>query len=190
MNYDVAADKFAMGATQGVAGGAMGMALGGFNALAQGVADEQAMKDQYFQQLKLNNMSQIFNKDMYNYQMNKQFEMWENTNYSAQVEQLKKAGLNPALLYGKGGGMGATTGSASSGNLQSHAWYFCISRSICFFVSQHQRCINVFIPEPFIINHCVGACRQRVYYDWVFYFGRQSEVVSNTAITQTACAAD
>ena len=36
MNYDVAADKFAMGATQGVAGGAMGMALGGFNALAQG----------------------------------------------------------------------------------------------------------------------------------------------------------
>ena len=121
MNYDVAADKFAMGATQGVAGGAMGMALGGFNALAQGVADEQAMKDQYFQQLKLNNMSQIFNKDMYNYQMNKQLEMWENTNYSAQVEQLKKAGLNPALLYGKGGGMGATTGSASAGNMQSHA---------------------------------------------------------------------
>ena len=79
------------------------------------------MKDQYFQQLKLNNMSQIFNKDMYNYQMNKQFEMWENTNYSAQVEQLKKAGLNPALLYGKGGGMGATTGSATAGNFQSHA---------------------------------------------------------------------
>ena len=121
MNYDVAADKFAMGATQGVAGGAMGMALGGFNALAQGVADEQAMKDQYFQQLKLNNMSQWFNKDMYNYQIGKQFEFWENTNYSAQVEQLKKAGLNPALLYGKGGGMGATTGSASAGNMQSHA---------------------------------------------------------------------
>ena len=40
MNYDVAAEKLAMGATQGVAGGAMGMALGGFNALAQGVADE------------------------------------------------------------------------------------------------------------------------------------------------------
>ena len=58
---------------------------------------------------------------MYNYQMNKQLEMWENTNYSAQVEQLKKAGLNPALLYGKGGGMGATTGSASAGNMQSHA---------------------------------------------------------------------
>ena len=47
--------------------------------------------------------------------------MWENTNYSTQVEQLKKAGLNPALLYGKGGGMGATTGSASAGNMQSHA---------------------------------------------------------------------
>ena len=38
MNYDVAADKFAMGATQGVAGGAMGMARGGFNALATNAA--------------------------------------------------------------------------------------------------------------------------------------------------------
>lgn len=121
MNYDVAADKFTLGAAQGAAGGVMGMALGGFNALAQGVADEQAMKDQYFQQLKLNNMSQMFNKDMFNYQMGKQYEFWQKTNYAAQVEQLRKAGLNPALLYGKGGGMGATTGSASAGNFQSHA---------------------------------------------------------------------
>ena len=121
MTYDVVADKVALGAAQGAAGGVMGMALGGFNALAQGVADEQAMKDQYFQQLKLNNMSQRFNKDMYNYQMDKQYEFWQKTNYAAQVEQLRKAGLNPALLYGKGGGMGATTGSASAGNMQSHA---------------------------------------------------------------------
>lgn len=28
---------------------------------------------------------------------------WKNTNYSAQVEELKKAGLSPALMYSKGG---------------------------------------------------------------------------------------
>ena len=79
------------------------------------------MKDQYFQQLKLNNMALSLNKNMYDYQMNRQFEFWDKTNYKAQVEQIRKAGLNPALLYGKGGGMGATTGNASAGNFQSQA---------------------------------------------------------------------
>ena len=36
--------------------------------------------------------------------------MWDKTNYSAQVAQLKQAGLNPGLLYGMGGAGGATTG--------------------------------------------------------------------------------
>lgn len=45
-----------------------------------------------------------------------QYQMWLKTNYPGQVEQLKKAGLNPALLYGKGGGSGATTGSQGGGS--------------------------------------------------------------------------
>lgn len=48
------------------------------------------------------------NKHMMNFQMEKQMEMWERTGYKAQVEQLKKAGLNPALLYGMSGGGGQT----------------------------------------------------------------------------------
>lgn len=40
--------------------------------------------------------------------------MWENTNYPAQMEQLIKAGLNPGLLYGMGGGAGGTTAQAPS----------------------------------------------------------------------------
>ena len=44
-----------------------------------------------------------------------ELQMWKDTNYSAQVEELEKAGLNPALLYGKGGGGGATTGGGASG---------------------------------------------------------------------------
>ena len=35
-----------------------------------------------------------------------QMQMREDTNFAAQVKQLEKAGLNPALLYGKGGAGG------------------------------------------------------------------------------------
>lgn len=48
-----------------------------------------------------------------------QMDMWNKTNYPAQVEQMKKAGLNPGLMYGMGGGGGATTGAgaANSGSV-------------------------------------------------------------------------
>ena len=42
------------------------------------------------------------------------YEMWEKTNYSAQKEQMKKAGLNPALMYGMSGGGGVTTGPSNA----------------------------------------------------------------------------
>lgn len=43
-----------------------------------------------------------------------QLDMWNKTNYEAQKEHMKAAGLNPGLLYGMSGGGGATTGSASA----------------------------------------------------------------------------
>ncbi|AXH76573.1 MAG: DNA pilot protein [Microviridae sp.] len=43
-----------------------------------------------------------------------QMDMWNRTNYEAQVQHLKNAGLNPALEYGMGGGGGVTAGSASA----------------------------------------------------------------------------
>lgn len=49
-----------------------------------------------------------------------QQETWEKTNYPAQMKMLQEAGLNPALLYSKGGSGGVTGsqggGSASGGN--------------------------------------------------------------------------
>lgn len=39
-------------------------------------------------------------------------EMWDYTNYENQVQHLKNAGLNPALLYGTSGGGGASTSGA------------------------------------------------------------------------------
>ncbi len=49
------------------------------------------------------------------------YQQWLKTNYPAQVEQMKKAGLNVGLMYGGAGGAGGTTqtsggGSASGGN--------------------------------------------------------------------------
>lgn len=36
-------------------------------------------------------------------------DMWEKTGYGAQVDQMKRAGINPALLYGMSGGGGQTS---------------------------------------------------------------------------------
>lgn len=53
-------------------------------------------------------------RKMADYNQQKQMEMWRDTNYKAQVGELQAAGLNPGLLYGMGGGGGATTGSGGS----------------------------------------------------------------------------
>jgi hypothetical protein len=46
-------------------------------------------------------------------------QQWKDTNYGPQVEEMRKAGLNPALLYGMSGGGGATTGGAQGGSAAS-----------------------------------------------------------------------
>lgn len=51
------------------------------------------------------------NEQMSNYSQGLQKDMWDYTNYENQVKHLEAAGLNPALLYGKGGGGGATVGA-------------------------------------------------------------------------------
>lgn len=63
------------------------------------------------QQKKLQEQQIEGNKEMIDYNMAKQLEMWEKTNYGAQKAQMIKAGLNPALMYGMSGGGGVTTGT-------------------------------------------------------------------------------
>ncbi len=46
---------------------------------------------------------------------NLQLDTWNKTNYPAQVKMLQEAGMNPALLYGKGGS-GGVTGSQGGGS--------------------------------------------------------------------------
>ena len=88
---------------QGLATGLTGMALqGGLNQMQQ--SQNQALLQQQTQA-----QEQIMD---YGYQ--KQMDFWNATNYPAQVQQLEKAGLNPALLYAKGG-PGGQTGSPVTG---------------------------------------------------------------------------
>lgn len=53
------------------------------------------------------------NREMALFNHNLQLDMWKKTGYEAQRKQMEEAGLNPALMYGQGGGGGQTTGSPS-----------------------------------------------------------------------------
>lgn len=73
---------------------------------------EKLMGLQFSNQMKLNEQGQKI-----------QLDTWEKTNYPAQMKMLQEAGLNPSLIYGKGGAGGVTGsqggGSAASGNAPS-----------------------------------------------------------------------
>jgi hypothetical protein len=60
--------------------------------------------------IQLQNQRQL-NSEQASAQMN----MWNKTSYDAQVRKMKEAGLNPALMYAKGG-QGGTTGSIQGGS--------------------------------------------------------------------------
>lgn len=97
----------ALGIGTSVATGAIGSLLG----LA---LEHHNDKRQLAQQTKLQNLQIQGQQQMADYNYNKQLEMWKATNYPAQMEQLKEAGLNPALIYGQSGGGGTTIGSGYS----------------------------------------------------------------------------
>lgn len=97
----------------------LGMIGEGLNIAGQvgtilGIGQKRQDQRQINQQQKLINMQAGAQRGLADYQQQLQMDMWHKTNYGAQVDELNKAGLNPALLYGKGGGGGTTTGAAIS----------------------------------------------------------------------------
>lgn len=94
--------QLGMQAAGSAVGAGMGMLLG---------AHER--KQQIKQQQKLQDMQIMGQKEMGIFNREQQMKLWEDTNYSAQMGQLKKAGLNPGLIYGMGGGAGGTTQAAT-----------------------------------------------------------------------------
>lgn len=91
-----------------------GSALGGIMGLAFGGIENRRQLEQ---QEKLNDLAFGQHMKFTDYSIKKQMEMWEATNYKAQMEQLAIAGLNPALMYdgsGAGGSLQASTGGGGT----------------------------------------------------------------------------
>lgn len=84
-----------------VASNAIGGAMSAKDAKRQHQYDLEKMATQHGYNIESQKLGQQFNK-----------EMWDYTNYENQKKHLEAAGLNPALLYGMGGGGGATAAGA------------------------------------------------------------------------------
>lgn len=103
MPFDIG--TLGMQAASGAVGAGMGLLLEDHN-------DRRQLK----QQGKLQELEIKGQKEMGEFNLQQQMKLWELTNYKAQAEQLEKAGLNRALLYGMSGG-GGQTAAANTGNV-------------------------------------------------------------------------
>lgn len=108
------------------AGGGQGMlamlpAVGGMIGQAPGGGGQQqaAFNDmrQYNMQQALDKLQVKNQEQLTDYNQNAALQMWHNTNYGPQMQEMEKAGLNPALMYAKGG-MGGTA-SVAPGSVSS-----------------------------------------------------------------------
>jgi hypothetical protein len=75
-------------------------------------------RKQYHRQKKLMGFQKGHQKDLNRHGQELAMDMWNQTNYGAQVDHMKKAGLNPALMYGSAG-QGGSTNAGSGGSAQS-----------------------------------------------------------------------
>lgn len=95
--------------------GAIGTAAGTGLGLLFGKSQD---KRQLKQQQKLTDQQVKANKDLADYQNELALQMWKDTNYGAQVDEARKAGLSMSI-FGNGGGQGGSTaasvGSAGGG---------------------------------------------------------------------------
>lgn len=83
----------------------------GLGMFTQGSQDKRQLE----QQKKLQELQLKGGKEMADYNKENSMDIWNRTNYGAQKAHMKAAGLNPALMYGQGGGGGATTSGGSGG---------------------------------------------------------------------------
>lgn len=82
-----------------------------------GTALNQAMSDatqnqQWANQLKLMEIQNRYNEQMAQRNQERNKDLWDYTNYENQKKHMKAAGLNPALMYGMGGGGGVSSSGA------------------------------------------------------------------------------
>ena len=95
-----------------IIGAGIGLGLGQYN-------DQRQLQ----QQDALNELQNKWDTVASNRDLQDQLELWQATNYPAQVQQMKEAGLNPAMMYKSGGqsGQAIVTGKQTSTN-SSQRW--------------------------------------------------------------------
>lgn len=76
-------------------------------AMSAGTANEQ-----WGNQLKLMEIQNRYNEQMAKNNQQRNKDLWDYTNYENQKKHMKAAGLNPALMYGMGGGGGVSANGA------------------------------------------------------------------------------
>lgn len=77
-------------------------------------SQEKVMNDQWRLEQEKMALQAKYNKEQADYSQQLALDMWNKTNYESQVEHMKAAGLNPALLYSKGGAGGSTSGAGTA----------------------------------------------------------------------------
>lgn len=86
----------------------IGIGLGGASAIGQTMFGISQAQQNQQQQVK-------DQRELMELSSNLSYQNWIRTNYSAQIEQMKKAGLSVGMMY-KNGGSGGTLGGASGGS--------------------------------------------------------------------------
>lgn len=88
--------------------GIFGIFGAGLNAaMSSGAANEQ-----WGNQLRLMDIQNRYNEQMAKNNQQRNKDLWDYTNYENQKQHIKNAGLNPALMYGMGGGGGVSANGA------------------------------------------------------------------------------
>lgn len=91
----------------------LGMAIGtAAGSIFGSLMGNKMQQEQFGNQLTLMKKQHEYNEASANAAQKRAYEMWEDTNYAAQIEQMKKAGLSPALMYGQAGAGGGTVSGA------------------------------------------------------------------------------
>ena len=97
----------------GIIGGLASTGMGLIKDQFKPSADELMQKQYQYEADKMGLQAKL-NKEQALYSQELAKQMWEYTNYENQVEHMKNAGLNPALLYGGGAGSGGTASGAGT----------------------------------------------------------------------------
>lgn len=103
------------GMAVGLLGQLAGGLVGAFGAHEQNAANARMAREQMQFQERSLNRQQVFSAEQTKQQMEFQ-ERMANTSYQRQVDDLRKAGLNPALAYGAGG---ATSPAGAAGSIST-----------------------------------------------------------------------